>query len=110
MNVAHRLCERGKKVCVLDFDLEAPGLDSFQDTRRSPINPGVVEYITSSLVSDETPDLLDYSYDVTPSGSNGAIFLIPSGRRDTSYQQDLSKLDWKLLYRVEKFPSGLSSC
>jgi tetratricopeptide (TPR) repeat protein/cellulose biosynthesis protein BcsQ len=99
MNVAHRLCERGKKVCVLDFDLEAPGLDSFQDTRRSPINPGVVEYITSSLVSDETPDLLDYSYDVTPSGSNGAIFLIPSGRRDTSYQQHLSKLDWKLLYR-----------
>ena len=99
MNVAHRLCERGKKVCVLDFDLEAPGLDSFQGTRRSPINAGVVEYITGSLASEETPDLLDFAYDVTPIGASGAIFLIPSGRRDSAYQQDLSKLDWKLLYR-----------
>jgi cellulose biosynthesis protein BcsQ/Tfp pilus assembly protein PilF len=99
MNVAHRLCERGKRVCVLDFDLEAPGLDSFQGTRRDPISQGVVEYITSFLGNDAAPDLLDYAYDVTPEGDSGKIFLIPSGRRDAAYQHDLSKLDWKLLYR-----------
>ena len=28
VNVANRLVEFGKKVCILDFDLEAPGLQS----------------------------------------------------------------------------------
>lgn len=35
VNIATRLAEFGKKVCVLDFDLEAPGLHlKFPDSKN----------------------------------------------------------------------------
>ncbi len=33
MNAAHRLVAKGKTVVVLDFDLEAPGVDAFKTFR-----------------------------------------------------------------------------
>lgn len=98
MNVAHRLCQVGKKVCVLDFDLEAPGLDSFELSRRSPVSAGVVEYISSYLETDKLPSLSDFAYDITPKDEFGQIHLIPAGRKDAHYQYLLSRLDWKMLY------------
>lgn len=98
MNVATRLCALGKRVCVLDFDLEAPGLDSFGLPHPSEPMAGVVEYITTFLKTGRLPDLRDFSYEITGE-RKGAFFLIPAGKKDSEYQRALSQLDWKLLYK-----------
>jgi tetratricopeptide (TPR) repeat protein len=98
MNVAHRLCERDKTVCVLDFDLEAPGLDAYQTSTLMNPHQGVVEYITDFLASDAAPDLREYVVDISLENSPGRLFLMPAGKKDEAYQYSLSRLDWKMLY------------
>jgi len=98
MNVAHRLCRQGKTICVLDFDLEAPGLDSFESAQRSPSEPGLVEYVFQFIESQTLPQISKYLYEITPKGEYGHIFLMPAGRKDLDYQYALSQLNWKLLY------------
>lgn len=98
MNVATRLCARGKRVCVLDFDLEAPGLDSFGFSHPTEPMAGIVEYISSFLQTGKLPDIHDHVYEITQE-ERGALFLMPAGRKDSDYQRSLSQLDWKLLYK-----------
>jgi tetratricopeptide (TPR) repeat protein/MinD-like ATPase involved in chromosome partitioning or flagellar assembly len=98
MNVAHRLCEQGKTACILDFDLEAPGLDAYQVKTLAEPNKGVVEYVTDSLAGNFAPSLHDYVVDITPADSTGKLMLITAGMKDEAYQYSLSRLDWKILY------------
>ena len=98
MNVASRLCSLGKRVCLLDFDLEAPGLDSFGLPHPETPMAGVVEYISTFLENGRLPDFKDYAYEIT--GNNrGALFLIPAGKKDAEYQRCVSQLDWKFVYK-----------
>ena len=47
VNVAHSLAIKGRKVFVLDFDLEAPGLDTMLEFQNPDANgKGIVEYIS----------------------------------------------------------------
>jgi tetratricopeptide (TPR) repeat protein len=98
MNIAARLCALGKRVCVLDFDLEAPGLDSFGLPHPEEPMEGIVEYISAFLQTGKIPDIHDYIYEITGE-KKGALFLIPAGKKDSDYQRALSHLDWKLLYK-----------
>jgi tetratricopeptide (TPR) repeat protein len=99
MNLASRLCNAGRTVCILDFDLEAPGLDSFDSSFREDHPPGLVEYIKAYYELGSAPVLSDFSYDVTPNGSDGKLILMSSGRKDAAYRASLSRLDWKYLYK-----------
>src|SRR5512144_576399 len=45
-NTAALLVKRGRRVVLIDFDLEAPGLDSFKDFESIAGQAGVVEYVT----------------------------------------------------------------
>ena len=48
VNIATRLAEFGKKVCVIDFDLEAPGLHLKFPVSRGDLkktNKGIVDYV-----------------------------------------------------------------
>jgi tetratricopeptide (TPR) repeat protein len=99
MNVASRLCEEGKNVCVLDFDLEAPGLDAFELTHREGVHPGIVEYIDEYLEQEKTPPIRDYAHRVELPHTSGRLTLIASGKKDANYQASLGRLDWKLLYQ-----------
>jgi tetratricopeptide (TPR) repeat protein len=102
MNVSHHLSRQGKRVCILDFDLEAPGLDAFEVKGDETPRDGLVEYISHFMSTGEVADLDGYIQDVTPSDHEGKLFLIPAGRKDSAYQASLSKLDWKVLYKRQK--------
>src|SRR6516225_3752546 len=98
-NTAHRLSARGKRVFLLDFDLEAPGLDVFfkDDSNR----PGLVEYIAHYLDSGVVPPLADFVSEMaTPAGSErrGRVFSMRAGKGDDSYQERLARLNWKDFY------------
>lgn len=104
VNCAFRLARQGKKVFILDFDLEAPGIDSFRslhdDTRT---NKGIVEYIDRFRTGGEVEDVTEYVCEAdSESTKPGKIWFMPAGRKDEAYQALLSKLDWKYFYQQQK--------
>ncbi len=100
-NVAYLLAAKGRRVFLLDFDLEAPGLDSlFKSTSKQTSN-GIVEYISSYKSTQKVPELDDFVVKPEMPGISGKIFLMPAGRKDENYQIELHKLNWKDFYRKD---------
>lgn len=99
VNVAAELTSMGHKVLIVDFDLEAPGLDTFDRLRSPQPHPGVVEYVKEYLSSKQSPDVRDYVYPVEAVAQEGGqLWVMPAGRRDAKYQVALASIDWKRLY------------
>ena len=63
MNVAMDLIKKGNTVTVLDFDLEAPGLQSFKELSQSN-KKGIQDYILEFYNSkiDNVPDIKNFLY------------------------------------------------
>jgi MinD-like ATPase involved in chromosome partitioning or flagellar assembly len=100
VNVAAELARRGRRVLLVDFDLEAPGLETFDRLRPPQPHPGVVEYVKEYLTSQQSPDVRDYTYSTKTIGKKGGqLWVMPAGRRDAEYQTALASIDWKRLYR-----------
>ena len=99
-SVAIQLARVGRRVCVVDLDLEAPGAGvAFPMAGEGPLF-GVVDYlIERPLQARETIDLGDYagvcdSPDII--GTAGApITVIPCGRLDDDYLEKLARLDYE---------------
>jgi MinD-like ATPase involved in chromosome partitioning or flagellar assembly len=101
-NVAAELVRRGRKVLVVDFDLEAPGLETYKHLRPPKPTPGIVEYVTEFRRTYEVPSLLDYIYEAKQIGKKGGrLWVMPAGRRDRTYRTALADLDWQRLYQRE---------
>ena len=105
-NIAIRLSELNKKVCVLDFDLEAPGLHfKFENYSRSKIiEKGIVDYIDEFSTKKIIPkSIKDYAVELTPANKIfEPIQLIPSGNIDDSaYWKKLSCINWSTLFYEE---------
>ena len=110
-NIASRLSEYSRQVCLLDFDLEAPGLhykfSSYLYNRGIEINKGLVDYIYQFTNNGNLPErIAEYSYSFL-SQPRSYTTLIPAGNINSSdYWKKLSSIDWyNLLYEN---PSGLS--
>ena len=103
VNGAFRLARQGKKVFILDFDLEAPGVDAFRLCGNGQPRKGIVEYV-SHFRSEGSVDKLDeYVCEVDLAHTRpGKIHFISAGLRDHEYQVLLSGLDWKDFYREQK--------
>ncbi|HTU20137.1 MAG TPA: ParA family protein [Gemmataceae bacterium] len=99
VNVAAELAKMGRKVLVVDFDLEAPGLETFERLRPPQPHPGIVEYVTEYMRTKCSPDVRDYIYSAGKVGKkNGELWVMPAGRRDRDYHLALYRLDWRRLY------------
>lgn len=99
VNVASQLASRGKKVLVVDFDLEAPGIAAYRQFSASAGCSGIVDYVTDYLASSEAPDASDYMLkcELDAVGEN-SIWVMPAGRRDEKYSEKLGNIDWQDLY------------
>jgi len=113
-NVAWDMVSRGKNVLLVDFDLEAPGLDHFRafrggrTSRKGPAAPreGVVEYLRETLARGEPPERLDaYCHRCAspPPAPDypaaGELWLMPAGRHDQpDYTEFLQEFDWNDFY------------
>jgi tetratricopeptide (TPR) repeat protein len=102
VNVAMRLARRGKRVFVIDFDLEAPGIDSFGLINPSRPAPGLVEYIAAFMQTGRAPNVEDYVQRSSLPNANGKLFFMSGGMKDDAYKAALGQLDWKVLYRERK--------
>lgn len=101
-NIATRLVEFKKKVCLLDFDLEAPGLPyKFLRLNKQGIKKGIVDYIYDySNAGKLGLSIGEYAIKFNPENNIYPIHLIPAGDTESKdYWKKLSSINWyELLY------------
>ena len=109
VNIATRLVEFGKKVCVLDFDLEAPGLHlKFPLHEFGEDDKGIVDYLyefSSKGIVEKSME--EYTYHINLGKRGESLQLIPAGNPDSSnYWRKLSSINWfEMIYEN---PNGLA--
>lgn len=101
VNVATQLALSGKRVLIVDFDLEAPGIPTFSLTAPKKEQKGIIEYISDYRKSGNSPAIEDYVYSAHQFNSKGEILVMPAGLHDNSYSTRLNAIDWSSLYARE---------
>lgn len=101
VNSAVALAQQGRRVLMVDFDLEAPGLSSFNLCVDNTHTPGIVDFVTYYTSHGETPDITEYlsSCTINNYAGMGSLYIMSAGRNDDSYGKRLSQIDWTSLYR-----------
>jgi MinD-like ATPase involved in chromosome partitioning or flagellar assembly len=100
VNIAAHLAETGRRVLIVDFDLEAPGIRTYQ-SMGNPAGEwnGLVDYVKKYLDTSVVPDLPEFVYQPSLKiGGPGGLWIMPSGREDALYSARLSSVDWSDLY------------
>ncbi|MDR3405898.1 MAG: AAA family ATPase [Chthoniobacter sp.] len=98
-NIAALLVKRGRRVLLIDFDLEAPGLASFAELSAAAGRPGVVEYVADFLRREAASDIRDYVHPCDlPGPLRGKLWVMPAGKCDDVYNDHLSQISWSKLY------------
>jgi AAA domain len=97
VNTAVELTLRGKRVLVVDFDLEAPGIQTYEPFSDGTLNLGVVDYVTDYIRDGQAPDFRRYV--VENKIDDKSIWLMPAGLSDVNYAHKLNSIDWLGLYR-----------
>ncbi len=99
-NVAYSLAKRGKRVALLDLDLEAPSLRQFKEFQLDQEALGFIDYaeVYSKEGRCDSIEGFIHQYEME---EEGELWLMPSGRRDDQYQQRLGQLSWRLLHETE---------
>lgn len=111
-NVAVALANQGKRVILLDMDMESPGLPLFfRDAAGSPLSddrlagqPGLLDYLEAcqKLPATEPPIselLLPVSH---PQQRHGSLRLLTVGRTDGSYPERITAFSWERFYQEQE--------
>ena len=99
VNVAVELARRGRRVLVVDFDLEAPGLDTFDLPRPPGTTPGIIDFVSEYVDTGQAPDVVDFIFEPGGVGNDqGALWIMPSGAHRDSYAKTYADIDWGELY------------
>lgn len=101
VNVAVALANRGRRVLAVDFDLEAPGLDTFEVLQPREPAPGIIDFVGDYLASGQAPEagpFINKAADIGQKG--GGLWIMPSGRPDTC-SANFHQIDWGALYEEQ---------
>ena len=98
-NSAVELAKRGRRVLAVDFDLEAPGLDTFDILRPPDDVPGIIDFVHEYLGSDQAPDVSRFMSRLSAVGDHdGELWIMPSGAQRATYAADFNEISWADLY------------
>ncbi len=108
-NFAVYLAKLGLRVAIMDFDLEAPGVDSkFRDFTLPAGQLGLVDYILDfqregSEPGDVRPIVCKIQIPSPTGQGENSLYLIPAGDYlAANYPQKLNELDWELMFSPER--------
>ena len=120
-NVAWILASNGKRVLVVDWDLDSPGLHKyfhpFLDPSKISATPGVIDlvsdYVWAATSEEDRPadwhlqyaQILDHAVSVNWQFSDGGMLdFVSAGRRNRDYASAVAAVDWDDFY--DKFGGG----
>lgn len=97
IQTAYLLAENGKRVLLIDLDIEAP---SFYDIFRESIKKdyGIVDYLYDNMYNVKKTITLENIISKLNMNLKGEIFLIPAGKITNEYVTRLEKLKEKRIY------------
>jgi sulfatase-modifying factor enzyme 1 len=123
-NVAWVLASAGKRVLVVDWDLEAPGLhryfEPFLADKTLERSTGVIDFVrefaTAAVSADtktedkgwyrEYANLLAHAVPVTwEFALGGSLDFVPAGKQDAAYAVRVNSFDWQDFY--ERLGGGI---
>jgi MinD-like ATPase involved in chromosome partitioning or flagellar assembly len=113
-NVAVLLARWGSKVLVVDWDLEAPGIERYFDQMVPGCHEEVEEKrgildIADGLAKGIESNWAEGIVKIPVSGTGDHIDLLSAGRRDAGYVQRLQQLDWGTLFTDHDFGRRLEA-
>ena len=98
VNVGVWLAARGRRVLLVDFDLEAPGLTHFDLPQPQEPTKGVVDFVASYVETGSVPNIEGHFYPVTGVGEKGGeLFVMPAGH-PKDYQARFQSIRFDDLY------------
>ncbi len=99
VNVAVDLASKGQRVLAVDFDLEAPGLDTFDLPGPRITTAGMIDFVSSYLSTGCAPHINDFVSESRGIGDNGGgLWIMPSGAHQDTYATTFTQVDWGTLY------------
>jgi cellulose biosynthesis protein BcsQ len=99
-NIAYELSKRNKKVLMVDWDLEAPGLEKyFTNYRTNNSGKGLLPLLME-FQNGNNPDYKDYLWTIKVPTSI-PLSLLHSGRNTDpiKYSADLEKFNWNVFFQ-----------
>ena len=116
-NVAWILASNGKKVLVLDWDLDSPGLHRyfhpFLDPAKVAATPGVIELITDyawevSQGAERSAEWVRRRAQIIPHAvslnwdfpDGGMLDFVSAGRQNRDYSTAVTSFDWDTFYKL----------
>ena len=100
--MAKELARFNLRICILDMDLEAPGIIYKFQEEPDPLKYGVVDYIYSCIIDDKVPQDLekDFFNTVYEESEYGCVKVMNAGKGINSkeYWDKLSEIDWNNLF------------
>ena len=106
-NFAVYLAKLGLKTVVVDFDLEAPGIDAKFPLLKVPDEQkGILDYILDYQLNNEDPGSVKQiclQVPIESSETTTPLWLIPAGQYlSEKYYRKLSQLDWSFIFSEER--------
>jgi len=98
VNVAVEMVKSGLRVLVVDFDLEAPGLDTFNLPRTQKTTKGIVDFVLEYLETGQSPDVSEFIYKSPILKAGGQLWVMPAGSPSDEYDGRFKSIDWRNLY------------
>ena len=99
VNSGVELARRGRKVLLVDFDLEAPGLDTFDAVKPKRTALGIVDFVQKYLNTGQAPEVERFLGKCPEIGHDGGeLWLMPAGTSKSTYAESFRQIDWGDLY------------
>lgn len=98
-NIAFELGKRGKKVLIIDWDLEAPGIERYFSTFQSKKREEGLLFLLNALANNKSPNYREFVWEIKIMPEK-YVYLLPSGREKDphSYSKILQKFDWNTFF------------
>jgi cellulose biosynthesis protein BcsQ len=103
-NVAALLAKWGKSVLVVDWDLEAPGIEryfslpSYRLSASRSTTPGLVDLIHAYVVANKEIDWHKYLLQASPFDQTYAVSILTAGQDTPDYVSRVRSLEWESLF------------
>lgn len=110
IQTAFQLTRLGKRVVLVDMDVEAPGLQALLPPTDKPVDEGLIDYLwerqTCFFDENHRPqiELTNIIYSVKDSQSRRDLFIVPAGKIGQRYIHRLSILSTTHLFSVSTDP------